>query len=65
MEHPQIDTSKVTRVEVIDHTKEDRGRVYTFWNQYNKKDIENPHVTIYLQDEGKTLKIFIDKHIKA
>jgi hypothetical protein len=65
MERSQIDTSKVTRVEIIDHTKEGRGRVYTFWNQYNKKDIENPRVTVHLQDEGRTLKIFIHKHITS
>lgn len=43
-----IDTEKVTRVEVID----DVGRSYVSWNPKNK-------VEISIQDEGKTMKIFI------
>lgn len=53
-----MDTSKVTRIEIIDHTKEE-GRVYTFWNQYTRKDIPNPKVEVMLQDDGRTLKVFI------
>ncbi len=42
-----INTEKVTRVEVIDSN----GRIYT---NYNCKDVE-----IQLQDEKRTLKIFL------
>lgn len=41
--------SKVNRVEVIDHT----GRVYTLWK-------DGIRVTAQLQDEERTLKVFID-----
>lgn len=45
-----METNKVTRVEVIDHT----GRAYTNWNVHNK-------VLISMQDDDRTLKIFIDR----
>ncbi len=45
------DTSQVTRVEVIQHSEPYNGRVYT---NYNAKEVE-----IQLQDDGKTLKIFL------
>jgi hypothetical protein len=45
------DTSKVTRVEVIQHSAPYNGRAYT---NYNAKDVE-----IQFQDRGKTLKIFL------
>lgn len=55
-----MDTSKVTRIEVIDHTKGYYGgRVYTFWNEYDVEDIENPKVELSLQDNDRTLKVFI------
>ena len=42
-----MDTSKVTRIEVIDHTKKELGgRVYTFWGEYRKEDIPNPKVEL-------------------
>ena len=47
---------KVTRVEIIDHTKtlEDWwGRVFSRW------DLEE--VELHVQDKGKTLKIFLNK----
>jgi hypothetical protein len=47
----QNDTLKVTRVEVIQHSPPFNGRAYT---NYNAKDVE-----IQLQDDGKTLKIFL------
>jgi hypothetical protein len=47
----QNDTSKVTRVEVIQHSPPFNGRAYT---NYNAKDVE-----IQLQDDGRTLKIFL------
>ena len=45
------DTSKVTRVEVIQHSAPYNGRAYT---NYNAKDVE-----IQFQDRGRTLKIFL------
>ena len=43
-----IEAEKVTRVEVID----ENGRSYVNWNKDNK-------VLVQLQDDGRTLKIFI------
>ncbi len=54
-----MDTSNVNRVEIINHTsKGELGRAYTYWSQYGN-GIENPKVELVLQDDGKTLKIFI------
>lgn len=50
-----MDTSKVNRVEVIDHTKDyvfGGGRVYTF----KQEDVK---IEAVLQDDERTLKIFI------
>jgi len=47
----QGDASNVTRVEVIQHSEPYNGRAYT---NYNAKDVE-----MQLQDNGKTLKIFL------
>lgn len=47
----KIDTSNVSRVEVIQHSEPYNGRAYT---NYNAKDVE-----IQLQDSNKTLKIFL------
>ena len=44
-------TSKVTRVEIIQHSEPYNGRAYT---NYNAKDVE-----IQFQDDGYTLKIFL------
>jgi len=46
-----MDTSKVNRVEVIDHKE---GRAYVMWE--NKLDVE-----LMLQDDERTLKIFINR----
>lgn len=51
----EINTSKVSRVEIIDHTKsleEGGGRVYA------KHNIKN--VGLDIQDQGRTLKIFLN-----
>lgn len=56
-----MDTSKVTRLEVIDHTREEGGRVYTYWSQYDDGDIKKPKIELSLQDDGRTLKVFIRK----
>ena len=45
-----IEAEKVTRVEVID----ENGRSYVNWNKDNK-------VLVQVQDDGRTLKIFISK----
>lgn len=47
-----MDTSKVTRVEVINHAKGGNGREYV--THHN-----NIQVNIELQDDERTLKIFI------
>ena len=48
-----MDTLKVTRVEVID----EKGRSYVNWKDNNK-------VKLSLQDDGRTLKIFIERNKK-
>lgn len=53
-----MDTTKITRIEVIDHTpaKPDddfRGRVYVKWE-------DNLKVELSVQDDGRTLKIFLN-----
>ena len=50
-EEPKQETSKVTRIEVIQHSPPYNGRAYT---NYNAKDVE-----IQFQDDGRTLKIFL------
>jgi hypothetical protein len=47
-----IDHPKVTRVEVIDG----QGRAYFNWH-------ENNQVQTQLQDDGRTLKIFITRNV--
>ena len=50
-----MNTTKVNRVEVIDHTKstsDGGGRVFIFRE-------EGVSVSLSLQDEGRTLKVFI------
>jgi len=47
----QNNTSKVRRVEVIQHSPPYNGRAYT---NYDAKDVK-----IEFQDDGKTLKIFL------
>ena len=47
-----MDTTKVTRVEVVNHRSDGEGREYVNWHEDNV-------VTYDLQDGGKTLKVFI------
>ena len=55
----KMDTSKVTRVEVINHTElGEFGRAYTYWHEYGN-GIESPTVRLDIQDDGRTLKVFI------
>jgi len=51
--HNESLTNKVTRLEVINHQDEPIGRVYS---KHNCKNVETS-----LQDEGRTLKIFINE----
>lgn len=48
-----MNTEKVTRVEVINHQDDPIGRVFT---KHNCQKVE-----LSLQDDGRTLKIFISK----
>ena len=51
-----MNVEKVTRIEVIDHQSEPLiGRAYT---KYNCEKVE-----LQLQDDGRTLKIFISKNL--
>jgi len=51
-----MNTDKVTRIEVIDHQSDPViGRAYT---KYNCEKVE-----LQLQDDGRTLKIFISKNL--
>ena len=50
MKTDTLDTKKITRVEIIDET----GRSYV------KRDISG--LEVLLQDDGRTLKIFISKN---
>jgi tRNA U54 and U55 pseudouridine synthase Pus10 len=55
----KLDTSKVNRLEVINHTsKGEFGRAFTYWSEYDN-GIEQPKIELSFQDEGKTLKIII------
>ena len=57
MRKNNIDTGKVTRVEIIDLTKpvgKGGGRVFTMWDEDIKVDVD-------LQDKDRTLKIFISR----
>jgi hypothetical protein len=49
-----MDTKRVTRVEIINYYSH-KGRVYTFG------PLELVKVELSLQDDGRTLKVFIDK----
>lgn len=54
-----MDTTKLNRIEVIDHTlslEDGGGRVYVYWDTKNNTDVELDY-----QDDGRTLKIFLRK----
>ena len=61
-----MNTSKINRVEVIDHTKESENfdsRVFSFWDARIPQKVE---VELVLQDNDRTLKVFIrDKKINV
>lgn len=49
-----MDTSKVTRFEVINHYNDNGGRELVKWHSDLK-------VELSLQDDGQTLKVFLSK----
>lgn len=53
-----MDTKKVTRVEIINYYS-GKGRVYTFGP---KPDSE---VELSVQDDGRTLKVFVTKRLNV
>jgi len=57
-----MDTEKVTRIEVINHAKNNKpiGRILTLYKELNDFDF----LDIDLQDGGKTLKIFLSSKNK-
>lgn len=50
LEETALDIHDVTRFEVIDHTKDGRGRILV---------MRNIKIELSLQDDGKTLKVFL------
>ena len=52
-----MNVEKITRLEVINHAKNDRpiGRILTLYKELNDFDF----LDIDLQDDGQTLKIFL------
>lgn len=56
-EERALRTEKVTRIEIIDHTRsveEGGGRIFTHWNKNTKAELS-------FQDDDRTLKIFLSK----
>jgi hypothetical protein len=53
----QIDETKITRLEVINHATDNHpiGRLLTLYKELDDFD----HIELSVQDEGKTLKIFL------
>lgn len=58
----EIDDNKITRIEVINHAKNDYsvGRMLTLHKELGDFDI----VEISIQDGGRTMKIFLNSLIK-
>lgn len=58
----QIDESKITRIEVINHADNDKpvGRLLTLYKELN--DFHT--VNISIQDDGRTMKIFLNAQTK-
>jgi hypothetical protein len=57
-----IDESKITRIEVINHADNDKpvGRLLTLYKELN--DFHT--VNISIQDAGRTMKIFLNAQTK-
>jgi hypothetical protein len=58
----EIDESKITRIEVINHADNDKpvGRLLTLYKELN--DFHT--VNISIQDNGRTMKIFLNAQTK-
>ena len=58
----EIDDSKITRIEVINHAKNDYsvGRMLTLHKELGDFDIAE----ISIQDGGRTMKIFLNSFVK-
>lgn len=56
LENPMHNLEKVTRIEIIDHTKDGEGRVFVKWQ-------DNLNVTLDFQDSGRTLKVFLTDRV--
>lgn len=52
-----MNTEKITRLEIINHAKNDKpiGRILTLYKELNDFDF----LELELQDQGRTLKIFL------
>lgn len=57
-----MNTEKITRLEVINHAKNDQpiGRILTLYKELNDFDF----LELELQDQGRTLKIFLSSKKK-
>lgn len=53
-DHQELDLTKVSRIEIIDHTPTGTGRDYVKWE-------DQLDVKLSLQDDGRTLKVFISE----
>ena len=58
----QIDDTKITRVEIINHAKNNHpiGRLITLYKELKDFDM----IEISMQDGGRTMKIFLDSVTK-
>ena len=58
----QIDDTKITRVEIINHAKNNHpiGRLITLYKELKDFDM----IEISMQDGGRTMKIFLDSVAK-
>jgi len=59
----QVDDTKITRVEVINHASNDMaiGRILTLYKEL--KDFDS--VELSIQDGGRTLKLFLNNEQKS
>jgi hypothetical protein len=57
-----MNTEKITRLEIINHAKNDKpiGRILTLYKELNDFDF----LELELQDQGRTLKIFLSSKKK-
>jgi hypothetical protein len=60
--YKKMNTEKITRLEIINHAKNDKpiGRILTLYKELNDFDF----LELELQDQGRTLKIFLSSKKK-